>query len=253
MGEGLGHGFCVTLEGRGCCLNVATHGSCLDRDLDPGCLLRTTPTSCLSSPNLHTHISPQQPILQRAILVEHTGQAAREPSDATATTAGACTAAVPQQQGRQHYDRVLYVGDGSNDVCPALWLGPRDAVFARRGLALAKALQAMQQQAQHAQQQGHCAQSGGPPGQPGARHGDEYDLSQGGAAQEGQPCPPSAAPVAAGLGSTGAQSDGAAAAGAADAAGGPGEALRAQLVVWDSGEEILQWIKQNLELAPAAV
>ncbi len=37
--------------------------------------------------------------------------------------------------------RILYVGDGRNDLCPALRiLGPRDIVLARRGFALDAAL-----------------------------------------------------------------------------------------------------------------
>ncbi|KAM9844290.1 putative phosphatase phospho1 isoform 2-T2 [Aulostomus maculatus] len=36
-----------------------------------------------------------------------------------------------QERGRP-YQRVFYVGDGANDFCPALSLGPRDVVFPRR-------------------------------------------------------------------------------------------------------------------------
>lgn len=34
------------------------------------------------------------------------------------------------------YDRVAYVGDGSNDLCPALRLRPVDIVFPRKGFRL---------------------------------------------------------------------------------------------------------------------
>jgi pyridoxal phosphate phosphatase PHOSPHO2 len=31
---------------------------------------------------------------------------------------------------------VVYAGDGANDICPALTLGPSDVVLARRGYSL---------------------------------------------------------------------------------------------------------------------
>lgn len=38
---------------------------------------------------------------------------------------------------RQHpYQRIVYCGDGANDLCPALSLTPSDVVLARRGHAL---------------------------------------------------------------------------------------------------------------------
>jgi len=40
------------------------------------------------------------------------------------------------------HKRIVYVGDGSNDVCAALALGPGDVVLARTGFPLAKYLQA---------------------------------------------------------------------------------------------------------------
>nr|XP_020446098.1 probable phosphatase phospho1 [Monopterus albus]XP_020446099.1 probable phosphatase phospho1 [Monopterus albus]XP_020446100.1 probable phosphatase phospho1 [Monopterus albus] len=36
------------------------------------------------------------------------------------------------QERRRPYQRVFYVGDGANDFCPALSLGPRDVAFPRR-------------------------------------------------------------------------------------------------------------------------
>jgi pyridoxal phosphate phosphatase PHOSPHO2 len=38
------------------------------------------------------------------------------------------------------FDAVIYIGDGSNDLCPALRLQPTDIVFARRGFKLATAI-----------------------------------------------------------------------------------------------------------------
>ncbi|XP_054163370.1 probable phosphatase phospho2 [Oppia nitens] len=43
-------------------------------------------------------------------------------------------------EDNQSYSRISYVGDGSNDVCPALRLGPNDRVFARHGYPLDKRL-----------------------------------------------------------------------------------------------------------------
>uniref|UniRef100_A0A8C5EQN2 Phosphoethanolamine/phosphocholine phosphatase 1 n=2 Tax=Gouania willdenowi TaxID=441366 RepID=A0A8C5EQN2_GOUWI len=42
-----------------------------------------------------------------------------------------------QERGRP-YQRVFYVGDGANDFCPALSLGPRDVVFPRRDFPMHK-------------------------------------------------------------------------------------------------------------------
>jgi len=38
------------------------------------------------------------------------------------------------------FSRISYVGDGQNDVCPSLRLGPNDRVFARSGFPLHKRL-----------------------------------------------------------------------------------------------------------------
>jgi len=40
-----------------------------------------------------------------------------------------------------HYDRVAYVGDGSNDLCPSLRLRSNDIVFPRKGFALVKLIE----------------------------------------------------------------------------------------------------------------
>ena len=44
-------------------------------------------------------------------------------------------ALVPHKVG---YDKIVYVGDGYNDICPSLALTVNDVVVARRGFALAK-------------------------------------------------------------------------------------------------------------------
>lgn len=46
-----------------------------------------------------------------------------------------------KERSQHQYDRILYVGDGSNDLCPAQSLGPNDIVFVRAGYALDKLLQ----------------------------------------------------------------------------------------------------------------
>jgi len=44
--------------------------------------------------------------------------------------------------GQQLYDRVVYGGDGANDVCPALQLRACDVLLVRRGHGLAAYLAA---------------------------------------------------------------------------------------------------------------
>lgn len=41
------------------------------------------------------------------------------------------------------YDRVVYVGDGRNDLCPVLGLTERDIAVVRKGYPLAKTLSSM--------------------------------------------------------------------------------------------------------------
>ncbi|WIA28342.1 hypothetical protein OEZ86_010892 [Tetradesmus obliquus] len=62
--------------------------------------------------------------------------------------ANMCKRLILQLHMQQHvlrsqapYCRVAYVGDGSNDLCPAQSLGPTDIVFVRAGFALDKLLQ----------------------------------------------------------------------------------------------------------------
>ena len=52
---------------------------------------------------------------------------------------------------RRPFQRVFYVGDGANDVCPCLALGTADVAFARRDFPMHRILTHMQQH--HAQQQ----------------------------------------------------------------------------------------------------
>lgn len=47
---------------------------------------------------------------------------------------------------RRKYDRMFYVGDGKNDVCPCLKLGKNDVIFARAGFKLEKELKKMQEE-----------------------------------------------------------------------------------------------------------
>lgn len=48
-----------------------------------------------------------------------------------------------QQQQQQNivYDRIFYIGDGNNDICPALRLGATDFAFARIGYRMQKEIQ----------------------------------------------------------------------------------------------------------------
>lgn len=45
------------------------------------------------------------------------------------------------QQGGAPFERVFYIGDGSNDVCPSMALGPRDIAFPRREFPMHRLLQ----------------------------------------------------------------------------------------------------------------
>ncbi|CAL8302775.1 unnamed protein product [Merluccius merluccius] len=63
----------------------------------------------------HTHDCPRCPenMCKQTLLREYVTRRARE-------------------RGGRPYERVLYVGDGANDFCPATALGPRDVAFPRR-------------------------------------------------------------------------------------------------------------------------
>lgn len=41
-------------------------------------------------------------------------------------------------QARHDYPRIIYCGDGANDLCPALTLRPSDVLLARKGFTLDK-------------------------------------------------------------------------------------------------------------------
>lgn len=43
------------------------------------------------------------------------------------------------------FQRVFYIGDGENDICPTLALGPNDAVFPRRGFPMHRIIQDLQE------------------------------------------------------------------------------------------------------------
>lgn len=46
-----------------------------------------------------------------------------------------------KERGGVPFQRVFYIGDGANDVCPSLALGPRDTTFPRRGFPMHVLLQ----------------------------------------------------------------------------------------------------------------
>jgi len=104
------------------------------------------------------------------------------------------------------------VGDGSNDVCPSLLLGPSDVVFARRGFALEKALQELQAAAEVG------ASAGGE-----AAGGETVAQQQAGEAGE------------AGAGSLGRREDGVE----------EGSSVRAAVVRWQGGGQILSWLERE--------
>nr|XP_020461017.1 probable phosphatase phospho1 isoform X2 [Monopterus albus]XP_020461018.1 probable phosphatase phospho1 isoform X2 [Monopterus albus] len=47
--------------------------------------------------------------------------------------------------GGSPFQRVFYIGDGANDICPSLALGPRDTAFPRRDFPMHRLLLRMQQ------------------------------------------------------------------------------------------------------------
>ena len=56
------------------------------------------------------------------------------------TSSGVQGAEVDSLLTEQQYRRVVYCGDGENDLCPALHLAPGDLVLARKGYGLHKLL-----------------------------------------------------------------------------------------------------------------
>ncbi|XP_068439430.1 probable phosphatase phospho1 [Clinocottus analis] len=55
--------------------------------------------------------------------------------------------AVRQKERGAPFQRVFYIGDGANDICPSLALGPRDAAFPRRDFPMHRLLMEMSQSA----------------------------------------------------------------------------------------------------------
>ncbi|KAL7372012.1 hypothetical protein ABVT39_008443 [Epinephelus coioides] len=50
-----------------------------------------------------------------------------------------------KERGGTPFQRVFYIGDGANDICPSLALGPRDTAFPRRDFPMHRLLLEMQQ------------------------------------------------------------------------------------------------------------
>ncbi|XP_039645027.1 probable phosphatase phospho1 [Perca fluviatilis] len=50
-----------------------------------------------------------------------------------------------KERGGAPFQRVFYIGDGANDICPSLALGPRDTAFPRRDFPMHRLLLEMQQ------------------------------------------------------------------------------------------------------------
>jgi hypothetical protein len=108
---------------------------------------------------------------------------------------------------------IAYVGDGSNDLCAGLMLGPCDVLFSRRGFALDK----------HLQKMGHLDGGGGSAAAaalPGQRQGEE-EKEGAGAGGKGRRM------VAAAVGASGEPPEG---------------PLRAAVVRWEGGGEIEAWL-----------
>ncbi|KAM4525877.1 putative phosphatase phospho1 [Fundulus diaphanus] len=85
-------------------------------------------SGCLVLHPFHSHSCPRCPenMCKQAILQEYL--AVRE-----------------KERGGVGFQRVFYVGDGSNDVCPTQALGPQDTAFARRDYPMHRLLLEMQQ------------------------------------------------------------------------------------------------------------
>ncbi|XP_028332078.1 probable phosphatase phospho1 [Gouania willdenowi] len=49
-----------------------------------------------------------------------------------------------KERGGTPFERVFYVGDGANDMCPCLALGPHDTAFSRRNFPMHELLEEMQ-------------------------------------------------------------------------------------------------------------
>lgn len=51
------------------------------------------------------------------------------------------------ERGGTTFQRVFYIGDGANDVCPSLALGPQDIAFTRKNFPMHRLLVEMQKSA----------------------------------------------------------------------------------------------------------
>ncbi|KAL6760426.1 putative phosphatase-domain-containing protein [Haematococcus lacustris] len=145
------------------------------------------------------------------------------------------------------WTRVVYVGDGRNDLCPALALGPGDVVFPRRDFALHGLLNSLptlpDDTTANYQAQG-----------PGAGHnvgpGVEESLeSASGAGQGGGPgagvgCVAQPAGVMVGKEVRSGMGQGGEA-GAGGQASSAGARVVAQVVAWESGWEVLAWLQAH--------
>ncbi|XP_017295043.1 probable phosphatase phospho1 [Kryptolebias marmoratus] len=78
----------------------------------------------------HSHSCPRCPdnMCKQAILREYVADRQRE-------------------RGGAAFQKVFYVGDGANDVCPSLALGPQDVAFTRRGFPMHRLLVELQRSA----------------------------------------------------------------------------------------------------------
>lgn len=79
----------------------------------------------------HSHACSRCPsnMCKQAILREYLARRRKDGADAD------------DQEGGAPFERVFYIGDGSNDVCPSLALGPRDIAFPRRDFPMHRLLQ----------------------------------------------------------------------------------------------------------------
>ncbi|GFH28379.1 pyridoxal phosphate phosphatase PHOSPHO2 [Haematococcus lacustris] len=175
--------------------------------------------------------------------------------------------AASSAQAQGPWTRVAYVGDGRNDLCPALALGPGDVVFPRRDFALHGLLNSLptlpaDTTANHQAEgpgAGHsvgpgveeslesgsgAGQGGGPGAGAGQGGGPGAGAGQGGGpgAGAGFVAQPAGVGVGKELRSGMGQGGGAGAGGQASSAGAR---VVAQVVAWESGWEVLAWLRTH--------
>jgi hypothetical protein len=91
---------------------------------------------------LRDFLQQQQQQQQRQQQQQQQQEAAGSQScDAAAATANLEPAASTAAAAGRPYRHICYVGDGSNDLCPAHLLQPQDALFVRKGYALERLVQ----------------------------------------------------------------------------------------------------------------